>query len=451
METELKDLNYLQDLSNELQQYIQVPSTPLFAKISQGAARLHLAIKEVVQKGETIDRLESMMVAAANVEPVWALQAGLALWSAGHQQSHDFHNIWNCSRYAGIQSRFSSLTAQVHLDNIDTLYGSGHTDADSPSLTSFIIRGNALRQMHRYGEAESAYLHGLVIYPDDPFLKFRLIDLWLMTHQHNRATELLASLRPRYPDALEMLFALPVSDAAIGPDKIMPELDADGADFIWLVAADPVYLQRYGVRLAQGVVRQRGETRVKLHVHVVTEPDKPAPTDVLEVMATLIPMHVTQRQLDLKTASTSQRKALFASERFLFLAEMLAKYQRPMLVTDIDVECLQNPFPLFWQMGDADIAHTRFAIVRDAWDRYPATALLFRPTEAAITFCKRLSGMIITLLNSHTNPWFVDQVALFRLIEGGLTPGKLTYLEYLLTDTASPQAYFRILHGSWQE
>jgi hypothetical protein len=57
--------------------------------------------------------------------------------------------------------------------------------------------------------------------------------------------------------------------------------------------------------------------------------------------------------------------------------------------------------------------------------------------------------MIITLLNNHPNPWFVDQVALFRLIEGGLTPAKFVYLKQILTDTDSPNAYLRILHGSW--
>ena len=58
--------------------------------------------------------------------------------------------------------------------------------------------------------------------------------------------------------------------------------------------------------------------------------------------------------------------------------------------------------------------------------------------------------MIITLLNNHPQPWFVDQIALFRLIEEGLTPAKCVCLENILTDTDSPKAYFRILHASWE-
>jgi len=73
-------------------------------------------------------------------------------------------------------------------------------------------------------------------------------------------------------------------------------------------------------------------------------------------MAEVLPINSTQRTLDLSAASDNQRKALFASERFIFLAEILAKYNKPLLVSDIDVECLQDPFPLFSKMGDADIA-----------------------------------------------------------------------------------------------
>lgn len=101
-------------------------------------------------------------------------------------------------------------------------------------------------------------------------------------------------------------------------------------------------------------------------------------------------------------------------------------------------------------MADGDVGRTRFGVIRDAWDRYPATALWFKPTEAAIQFGQRLSATILSLLSQHPEPWFVDQVALFRLIEGGLTLAKITEQPLVLTDTDSPEAFFRILHGSWQ-
>lgn len=439
----------LQGLIGSLPQHSGNFESQLLVQLADRLRNLPLC--DTVLHSEVAAALEKFMVTSGTVEPVLGLLAGVRLWAAGHRETHDFQNIWNCARYAGIESQFSAFTATQHLEWARNYCPAGEDGVVDPA--PFIIRGNALRQLHRHTEAESAYFEGLAACPDDPFLKFRLVDLWLMTYQHTRAEQLLASLRVRYPSAREMMFSLPVPDSAVGPDNFLPELSAEGYEMVWLVAADPVYLQRYGLRLANGIasLSECGAARkIKLHVHCVTEPGKPVPVDILQDMSALLPLHVTQRELNMTGLSPNQRKAVFASERFLFLAEMLGKYQRPMLVTDIDVDLLKNPIELIEQMGDADVAHTRFGIVREAWDRYPATALIFRPTEASIAFCKRLSGMIITLLNSHPNPWFVDQVSLFRLIEGGLTPARLACLELLLTDTDSPKAYFRILHGSWE-
>jgi hypothetical protein len=65
----------------------------------------------------------------------------------------------------------------------------------------------------------------------------------------------------------------------------------------------------------------------------------------------------------------------------LFLHELLQKYRRPMVVTDIDVDPLRHPAELLRAMEGGDIGHTRFGTVREAWDRYPATALVFQPDK----------------------------------------------------------------------
>lgn len=440
----------LADVQAQITRYSAERDPQRHAVISQALSRL-CADTATLDEGMQV-ALKQLMIQSGTIEPVWGLMAGLRLWQSGHHEPHDFSNVWNCARYAGIQSRYSALSAQTHLANVTSLYGGQNGLHHAGNPASFIIAGNACRQLHRYADAESAYLQGLDACPDNPFLKFRLVDLWLMTHQHDRARQMLASLRSRYPYAREMMFALPVADDAAGPQEVLPELSAVGRDYVWMVAADPLYVQRYGARLAQSIAARQpaGESRVHLHLHVVNEPEQAAPAAALQAVAALLPAHVTQRSLDLSGASADQRSAVFASERFLFLAEMLAKYDKPMLVSDIDVECLQDPMPLFERMGDADIGYTRFQTVRDAWDRYPATVLLVKPGAAGITFFKRLAGIIITLLNTHPQPWFVDQIALFRLIEGGLTPAKFAYLEHILTDSDSPKAFFRILHASWE-
>ena len=433
-------------LENEISRYKNNHVPQSFVTITQGLQQL---LTDTFNPSDS-NALKQLMVSCATTEPIWGLLLGLHLWQLGCTNAADFHNVWNCSRYAGIQSRFSNLNATEHLANSTTLYASVN---GSISAAQYITAGNAYRQLHRYSEAECTYLQGLDVCVDDPFLKFRLVDLWLMTYQHDRAKQLLSSLRSRFPYAVEMLFQHPVLDGTQGPADQLPDLKAEVANYIWLVAADPVYTERYGERLANSIATARQTipelSQLYLHLHVVNQPDKPTPVDVINRMNALLPLISTQRTLNLDAATENQRSAVFASERFIFLAEILAKYNKPILVTDIDVECLQDPYPLFSKMGDADIGYTRFHTVRDAWDKYPATVLLFKPTHAAIDLCKQLSGMIINLLKNHPHPWFVDQVALFRLIEEGLTPAKFVYLKHILTDTDSPNAYFRILHGSW--
>lgn len=186
-------MNHLETLIAEVKRYAALTERPEadFSSISRALAELNAPSAghtSAPLAPETQSALEQQMAACVSVEPVWALQAGVRLWVSGRQQQHDFSNIWNCARYAGIQSRFSAFTAEQHLQHLATLYGADLAHAQNP--TPFIIRGNALRQLHRYGEAESAYLEGLSTCPDNPFLKFRLVDLCLMTYQYSRAQEL---------------------------------------------------------------------------------------------------------------------------------------------------------------------------------------------------------------------------------------------------------------------
>lgn len=452
----------LNGLAEELDRHTNAPSPVRFEGMTRRITELAASPSGYTLQEQQL--LERLMVACSTTEPVWGLLLGMCLWNSGRQTPHDFQNIWDCSRFAGIGSRFSPKDAEAHLAEVATGYGGQRLTPDN--WAPFIIRGNALRQLHRYAEAESAYLHGLDVCPDNPLLKFRLVDLWLLTYQLDRAKQMLACLRPRFGYALEMLFQIPVSSELAVSNSQLPSLDPGECDYVWLVAADPVYVERYAQGWARSVADTLGEVASRkllrqplLHVHVL-HPTGSAQTNAgtdgnlaacLSTIATLLPIKATQRRLDLCQATSNQRKAVFASERFLFLAEMLSKYQRPILVTDIDVECIRDPSSLFDKMGGADIGHTRFTVVRDAWDKYPATALLFMPTEAAIGFCRHLAAMITVLIQQHPQPWFVDQVALYRMIEEGRSDAKLVLLESVLTDSDSPLAYFRTLHGSWSE
>ena len=142
-------MNHLETLIAQVQRYAALTERPEtdFSSISRALAELNAPTAGVASSSlasETQSALEQLMVACVNVEPVWALQAGVRLWASGRQQPHDFSNLWNCARYAGIQSRFSAFTAEQHLQHLATLYGTDLVHAENPA--PFIIRGALLHK-----------------------------------------------------------------------------------------------------------------------------------------------------------------------------------------------------------------------------------------------------------------------------------------------------------------
>lgn len=376
-------------------------------------------------------------------ECAWALLLASVLWRHGVQSPADFENHRQFAQFAACSKKFTRLPIERHLELAQAAVG------EFPSPAVFVLLGNAHRFLQHTAQAEEAYLAGIQRYPADPFLKLRLADLYLATYKIEPAHLLLKQLQLNFPYAREMLFIAPAHVRAKIPE-VFPQIAVSEKAMVWLVAADPVYLQKYA-RPWLASVQQITGNALQLHIHAVgdhaTRLAEPLRSELIQ-NATL-----TERRVDLQAASPNQRKALFSCERFLFLAEMLEKYQKPILVTDIDVECVRDPRELLGRMGEADLGYTNFRNTLEAWERYAATALIFRPTEAAIMFCRRLADLLVSALDSHAQPWFIDQIALFRLLEEFPMGVKTCFLENILTETTppAPSGYFRILHGSWTE
>lgn len=222
---------------------------------------------------------------------------------------------------------------------------------------------------------------------------------------------------------------------------------------VWLIACDPVYLEKYGERLMTSLMAVKASTDtasvLKIHVHVVSDVDSPAPIETLSRMRAVTPFEVTRRTHALKGHSGAQHAALFACERFLVLPELMQRYQCPILVTDVDVSCIQHPIDLLRYLNGTDLLMTRFGVAREAWDLHPATFVLFNLTDAAQQFAARLCAIIEHLLRTHPNPWFADQVALYRVLELERPPLSLGLVLGVITDEPDSNAFFTTFHGSW--
>ena len=134
-------MNPLETLSAEVKRYAALTERPAadYSNISRILAELNapaVGYPPASLLPEVQAALEQLMVACVNVEPVWALQAGVCLWASGRQQPHDFLNLWNCARYAGIESRFSAFTAEQHLQHLATLYGADFEHGNNRGQTT---------------------------------------------------------------------------------------------------------------------------------------------------------------------------------------------------------------------------------------------------------------------------------------------------------------------------
>lgn len=393
---------------------------------------------------EDAPTIRSAIEKIAQQESTWALLLASQLWRYSCQTITDFENHRQLAQFAGSSKKFSKIPIEEHWALARELI------QKYPNPALYIILGNASRYLHQYAEAENAYLEGIHRYPDDPFLKLRLANLYLATYRIEQAHRLLRILQADYSYAREMLFIAPANQQAQISVESLPDLTAPGAQMVWLVAADPAYIEKYALRWASSVQKHAGQG-LHLHLHVIAERNNELSKTTRHQLQAIAGLTMTERMVDLSGASANQRKALYSSERYLFLAEMLRKYAVPMVVSDIDVECVKDPRELLTRMGESDLGYTHFRNTIEAWERYAATALIIKPTQASMNFFRKMADLLVTAINTHPQPWFIDQIALFRLIEEFPTGLRTAYLEHILTESNPPSktGYFKILHASW--
>lgn len=392
------------------------------------------------------EQLEQLAGRVAQFESAWALALACLAWREPDRRTPAaFLNAWQFARFAGNSGRFSRLNAASQLELSKAMW----QDCASPAAS--IWYANALRQQRQFSAASDVLLDGIARFPNDPFIKFRLADLMLATGQAEAAQRLLRQLRPHFPFAREMMFITDIaSPAPPGPD-LFQSLDAGAAGIVCFAAADPVYMERYAPLYVQSM--QRLAPQAHLHLHIIRDVQASLPQGVVAALAPhAARLTLTQRSTSMEGRDRQWQKAFFASERFLLLAEMLKKYQRPIFVTDIDIELLRDPATLLPLLSGQDFLHTGFNDSNEAWERYAGAAFLVAPTATSILFFEKMAQMLMALLNGHAQPWFADQIALFRLIEGGDIPCRIQYVHNLFSDAATPpaDAYFRTLHADWQ-
>jgi hypothetical protein len=329
--------------------------------------------------------------------------------------------------------------------------------------------GNALRRLDRSPEALAAYREGTERFPADPFLRLRAACLLLALGQTGSAQALINPVASQWPRIRERMFILPQSipnsaDQSANPFHFpkIPAIDRAG---VWLICADPVYIERHGVRLAQSIARSNPD-QWHFHCHVIRTADTALPALALNKMSqTMNALTLSERVIapwgDAGLPSTtpmphSARKARYACERLLVLPGLLRQVKVPVLCTDIDLECLDSCSAWLSAQRPQNLALLggKDPTV-EPWETFNASVMLANPTSATVEALEVAGTLASTILANHPDPWFADQVALHR-IWTELPSVRIDRLDAQLIDHHTPERpggspRFRTHHGSWAE
>ena len=206
------------------------------------------------------------------------------------------------------------------------------------------------------------------------------------------------------------------------------KIDKASISCVYFVAADLRYCQQFFPALIDQFETLKSEG-VHLHIHGIIRGDcDPEPQDrsaqdkdtktkgwdfirgLLE--ASNLPATLTLGGLAQKGLTAQQRKAAFSAERFRLLPDLLARYDRPVIVADIDQLPLQSPAKILKEDCDAQFLYFPNSVL-NFLSVVSATLSVFYPTPEGANMTKALRGYID---RAYAAPdklnWHVDQAAL---------------------------------------
>ncbi len=235
---------------------------------------------------------------------------------------------------------------------------------------------------------------------------------------------------------------------------MLPAVDAaSSADVVYLVGADSRYLGLFARPLAASIARS-GVRRVLLHLHAVN----PTPETIAlldELRSGPVSVIVSTEQAALDGLDETEQRCFYACSRFLILPDLLAMYNLPILVADIDQLVLRPPTALLSVLGDADAALLRFDNARhNILSLVSATLMLAGAGLGGRRFAETLRDWLLARMAEDGGlAWHLDQAALAVVhlgLEGlrwvGIDP-TLVHLDQQPPDADSPAAFWSITHS----
>jgi tetratricopeptide (TPR) repeat protein len=349
-------------------------------------------------------------------DPILSCRLLLSSW---HLNRGDGHT------YATARSLFVHLGTGELGKSVDaTIFETALQRSNAFDTVALIGLANLRRRVGRLNTAEALCRRALAQCPDIPFAAGRLASILAEQGRLREADALYIELGTRYPGVEGLIRLDPAffSQLTSNTDDNKFGSEAESADFVVFTGCDGAYFCKYIDAFANSVAA--AAPQALLHIHII------APNDAAQSHADdLVRRHPT---MDIRITqepnpvglSDEKRRVYYACARFLRLPSLLAAYNKPILMLDVDLIILRSVKPLLTQMlvefADLAMIHGQ---PRDPWCHLWADVLLVRPTLPAVRFLEMVGKYISHFFSCGKAAWFLDQVALFAVKFAGVSEG----------------------------
>jgi hypothetical protein len=301
---------------------------------------------------------------------------------------------------AALETWPTSMWVPVHLALLDATCG--HLVESSRILESLVVEhpferilryhlGSVLAQIGRFDDANAQFGHGTLVSCGD-----------------GKSTSACIVRFPTQP-----------GDGSI-PLPVQREVDLDcgaqsgsPAEAIYFVACDSRYFRLFAVAMLRSIATFSG-LRCVVHFHLIN-PDHAAMADVARLQhASPLPVVWSKETAALEDLGADQRRAYYASARFLVLPELRRRYSVPIIAADIDQLVIRNLTSILADSAAADIGLIKFSTqAANILALVSATSLIVNPTQGAACFLNTVHDVLAERMSDPTAfGWHLDQAAL---------------------------------------
>lgn len=292
-----------------------------------------------------------------------------------------------------------------------------------------VALGNALRRDGQSLRAERAYRRALDLYPEVSFTLSRLACLCAEQHRLEEADALFLEAAGRHGgrDAVTrtapaFLQTLREGQHPAGIRATIQEgAGATARPLVVYACCDAVYARKFLPTMVRSIAEDSGlDCAIALHL---VNPDAEAEATVAALAAAHDPDRfiILRETIDL-TPLGDNAKTYYACSRFLVLPDLLVRWQRPVLMLDVDLLAIRDLNPLLATSARSDLGMMSHALKRlDIWSLLYADVLHIRPTTGALRFLDLTRRYIRHFLDRGMPVWFLDQAALAAVHLAGFT------------------------------